>query len=188
MPRVSDRAFRPSESIVQSAGAPPVSARQNTIDFPSSDALARKSHTSGTSGVNEAIRLALERFRPGEVHASVKSYNNHVGVPISLARLPREATYGVFEIGMNHAGEITPLTKMVRPHIAVITTVAAAHLEFFKSVTEIAEAVEQAKRLVSELGVRSLCVHGDHPEAVAFAREVRRALDADRVTLRPFVV
>jgi UPF0271 protein len=55
-------------------------------------------------------------------------------------------------------------------------------------VTEIAEAVEQAKRLVSELGVRSLCVHGDHPEAVAFAREVRRALEADGVTLRPFVV
>ena len=57
-----------------------------------------------------------------------------------LARMPREAQFGVFEIGMNHAGEITPLVQMVRPHIAVITTVAAAHLEFFKSITEIAEA------------------------------------------------
>ena len=57
-----------------------------------------------------------------------------------LARMPREAQFGVFEIGMNHAGEITPLTQLVRPHVAVITTVAAAHLEFFNSVTEIAEA------------------------------------------------
>ena len=76
----------------------------------------------------------------GPTHSSIKSFNNHWGVPLMLARMPREAQFAVFEIGMNHAGEITPLAQMVRPHVAVITTVAAAHLEFFKSVTEIAEA------------------------------------------------
>jgi UDP-N-acetylmuramoyl-tripeptide--D-alanyl-D-alanine ligase len=70
----------------------------------------------------------------------VKSFNNHWGVPLTLARLPREAQFGVFEIGMNHAGEITPLVKLVRPHVAVITMVAAAHLQFFDSVSDIAAA------------------------------------------------
>ena len=70
--------------------------------------------------------------------ASVASYNNHVGVPISLARLPREARYGIFEIGMNHPGEIAPLARIARPDVAMITTVAAAHLEAFASIEGIA--------------------------------------------------
>ncbi len=73
-------------------------------------------------------------------HASVASYNNHWGVPLTLARLPRDAAYGVFEIGMNHAGEIEPLTRMVRPHVAVITTVEPVHIEFFRSISAIADA------------------------------------------------
>jgi len=92
----------------------------------------------GKTTTKEAIRAVLAAAGP--THYSIKSFNNHWGVPLMLARLPREAQFGVFEIGMNHAGEITPLVQMVRPHIAVITTVAAAHLEFFKSITEIAEA------------------------------------------------
>ncbi|WP_417686196.1 UDP-N-acetylmuramoylalanyl-D-glutamyl-2,6-diaminopimelate--D-alanyl-D-alanine ligase [Roseibium sp.] len=92
----------------------------------------------GKTGTKEALRLSLERS--GKVHASVASFNNHWGVPLTLARMPADTEYGVFEIGMNHAGEITPLVKMVRPHVAIITTVQAVHLEFFGSVEKIAQA------------------------------------------------
>lgn len=92
----------------------------------------------GKTGTKEALRLAFERL--GATHASVASYNNHWGVPLTLARMPREAAYGVFEIGMNHAGEIEPLTRMVRPHVAVITTVEPVHIEFFRSIWGIADA------------------------------------------------
>jgi UDP-N-acetylmuramoyl-tripeptide--D-alanyl-D-alanine ligase len=92
----------------------------------------------GKTGSKDMLRLALGG---AEIcHASVGSFNNHWGVPLSLARLPADKGFAVFEIGMNHAGEITPLTLMVRPHIAVITTVEAVHLEFFASVAGIAEA------------------------------------------------
>lgn len=85
----------------------------------------------GKTSSKEALRLALARVAPGRTHASVQSYNNHTGVPLSLARMPRASRYGVFEMGMNHAGEIAALTRLVRPHIAVITWVGAAHIEFF---------------------------------------------------------
>ncbi|PQA89274.1 UDP-N-acetylmuramoylalanyl-D-glutamyl-2, 6-diaminopimelate--D-alanyl-D-alanine ligase [Marinicaulis flavus] len=94
--------------------------------------------SAGKTSTKEILRAVLGS--DGEVHAADKSFNNHWGVPLTLARLPMRADYGVFEIGMNHLGEITPLTKLVRPHAAIVTTVAAAHLEFFKSVEEIAEA------------------------------------------------
>jgi UDP-N-acetylmuramoyl-tripeptide--D-alanyl-D-alanine ligase len=92
----------------------------------------------GKTGTKEALRLALAK--DGTVHASAASYNNHWGVPLSLSRLPADARYGVFEIGMNHPGEITPLARMIRPHVAVITTVAPVHLGNFASVDEIADA------------------------------------------------
>ncbi len=92
----------------------------------------------GKTGTKEALRLVLEGA--GETHASAASYNNHWGVPLSLARFPASARFGVFEIGMNHAGEIEPLTAMVRPHVAIVTTVAPVHLEFFASVSDIADA------------------------------------------------
>ncbi len=66
-----------------------------------------------------------------KVHRSVKSYNNHTGVPLSLARMPADSDFGVFEMGMNHAGEIAALTQMVRPHVALVTAIAPAHIEFF---------------------------------------------------------
>jgi UDP-N-acetylmuramoyl-tripeptide--D-alanyl-D-alanine ligase len=92
----------------------------------------------GKTGTKEALRLVLGS--QGETHASQASYNNHWGVPLSLARLPRSARYAVFEIGMNHAGEITPLTQLVKPEIAIITTIAPGHFGHFRSLDEIADA------------------------------------------------
>jgi UDP-N-acetylmuramoyl-tripeptide--D-alanyl-D-alanine ligase len=92
----------------------------------------------GKTGSKEALRLALST--EGETHASAASYNNHWGVPLSLARCPAGVKFAVFEIGMNHAGEITPLTHMVRPHVAIITTVEPVHLEYFGSLEKIADA------------------------------------------------
>ena len=96
--------------------------------------------SAGKTGTKEALYAALDRFRPGKAHRSVKSYNNHVGVPLSLARMPASADYGVFEMGMNHAGELAGLTRMVRPHVAIVTTIAPAHMEYFGSEEAIADA------------------------------------------------
>jgi UDP-N-acetylmuramoyl-tripeptide--D-alanyl-D-alanine ligase len=94
--------------------------------------------SAGKTTTKEMLRACLTPL--GKTHASEKSYNNHWGVPLTSARMPADTRYAVFEIGMNHAGEITPLTKMVRPHVAMITTVEAVHLEHFGSVEAIAEA------------------------------------------------
>jgi len=92
----------------------------------------------GKTTTKEAIRVVLSAA--GRTHASIKSFNNHWGVPLMLARMPADADFGVFEMGMSAAGEITPLTQLVRPHIAVITTIAPAHLEAFDSIDGIAAA------------------------------------------------
>ena len=94
----------------------------------------------GKTGVKEAIFAALDRASRGRAHRSVKSYNNHVGVPLSLARMPARAKYAIYEMGMNHAGEIAALTRQVRPHVAVITTIAPAHIEMLGSEEAIADA------------------------------------------------
>jgi UDP-N-acetylmuramoyl-tripeptide--D-alanyl-D-alanine ligase len=94
----------------------------------------------GKTGVKEAIFTALERGSKGRAHRSVRSYNNHVGVPLSLARTPSRSRFGVFEMGMNHAGEILGLTAQVRPHVAVVTTIAPAHIENLGSEEAIADA------------------------------------------------
>jgi UDP-N-acetylmuramoyl-tripeptide--D-alanyl-D-alanine ligase len=94
--------------------------------------------SAGKTGTKEALRLALAPS--GSVHASAKSFNNHWGVPLSLANMPRAVRFGVFEIGMNHAGEIDALTRLARPHFAIVTTVAPVHLGFFPSVEAIADA------------------------------------------------
>src|SRR3954447_19373475 len=91
----------------------------------------------GKTSTKEALRLVLGR--QGDTHASAASYNNHWGVPLSLALMPGSAKFGVFEIGMNHAGEITPLTRLVRPHVAMITTIAPVHLAFFGTLEAIAD-------------------------------------------------
>ncbi|MGB3336454.1 MAG: UDP-N-acetylmuramoyl-tripeptide--D-alanyl-D-alanine ligase [Devosia sp.] len=92
----------------------------------------------GKTTTKEAIRLVFEAA--GQTHASIKSFNNHWGVPLMLARLPEAAQFGVFEMGMNAPDEIRPLAQLVRPHIAVITTIAPAHLEAFSSLDGIARA------------------------------------------------
>ena len=94
--------------------------------------------SAGKTGTKEALRLALGPS--GSVHASAKSFNNHWGVPLSLANMPKDVRFGVFELGMNHAGEIDALTRLARPHIAIITTVAPVHLGYFLSVEDIADA------------------------------------------------
>ena len=91
----------------------------------------------GKTGTKEMLRQCLSRA--GAAHASEKSYNNHWGVPLTLARMPEATEYGVFEIGMNHPGEIAPLVRMVAPDVGIITTVEAVHLAQFASVSEIAE-------------------------------------------------
>ena len=154
----------------------------------------------GKTGTKEALRLALSP--DGETHVSAASYNNHWGVPLSLARCPQSAKYAVFEIGMNHAGEIAPLTKLVRPHVAIVTAIEPVHLEFFGSLEKIADAKAeiflglepggaavlnrdnaQYARLAAAakaVGVKRIVSFGEH--AKADARLLRVSLQADSST------
>ena len=91
----------------------------------------------GKTTTKEMLRAALSAFGP--THAAVASYNNHWGVPLTLARTPRDAAFCIAEIGMNHAGEIAPLARLARPHVAVITTVAKAHVGHLGSIEAIAD-------------------------------------------------
>lgn len=108
----------------------------------------------GKTGTKEALRIALESQAP--TYASQGNLNNQWGVPLSLARMPRDTAYGVFELGMNHAGEIRGLTKQVRPHVSVITTIEAAHLEYFGSVEGIADAKAEIFEGMDAAGVAVL--------------------------------
>lgn len=92
----------------------------------------------GKTGTKEALRLALSG--QGPTHASASSFNNQWGVPLSLARMPRETAFGIFELGMNHAGELSELSLIARPHVAMVTNVEAAHIGYFASVEAIADA------------------------------------------------
>ncbi len=122
----------------------------------------------GKTGVKEALKAALSRFAPDAVHASVKSYNNHTGVPLSLARMPEESRFGVFEMGMNHSGELAELTQLVRPHIAIVTWVASAHREFFATETDIAMAKAEIFAGLPKGG--TAIIPHDNPHADLLAR------------------
>ncbi|MEJ6594252.1 UDP-N-acetylmuramoyl-tripeptide--D-alanyl-D-alanine ligase [Parasphingorhabdus sp.] len=87
----------------------------------------------GKTGTKEALYAALDRCSFGKAHRSVKSYNNHVGVPLSLSRMPEDTKFGIFEMGMNHAHELSALTRLVRPHAAIITAIAPAHIGNFSN-------------------------------------------------------
>ena len=100
--------------------------------------IAAVTGSAGKTSTKEALGHALGRQAPTAISAA--SYNNHWGVPLSLARMPRETAYGIFEIGMNHPGEIAPLSRLVRPHVAIITNVEAAHTAFFDSLDGVADA------------------------------------------------
>jgi UDP-N-acetylmuramoyl-tripeptide--D-alanyl-D-alanine ligase len=124
--------------------------------------------SAGKTTTKEILRLALGAL--GATHCSDKSYNNHWGVPLSLASMPRNAQYAVFEIGMNHFGEIRALVSLVRPHVALITTIAPAHLEFFGTCEAIADAKSEIFESVVPGG--AALIPSDSPYA---ARLVMRA-------------
>jgi UDP-N-acetylmuramoyl-tripeptide--D-alanyl-D-alanine ligase len=156
----------------------------------------------GKTGTKEALRLALSK--DGETHASAASYNNHWGVPLSLARCPASAHYAVLEMGMNHPGEIEPLSRLARPDVAVITTVAPVHLEFFGTLAKIAAAKAEIflglepggaavlnrdnsqfahlKRRAKAANVSRVVSFGEH--AKADARLIKCALHADCSTVQ----
>ncbi|HZT25912.1 MAG TPA: UDP-N-acetylmuramoylalanyl-D-glutamyl-2,6-diaminopimelate--D-alanyl-D-alanine ligase [Pseudolabrys sp.] len=160
----------------------------------------------GKTGSKEALKLALAAN--GTTHASAASYNNHWGVPLSLARCPQDAQYAVFEIGMNHAGEITPLTKLVRPHIAIVTSIEPVHLEFFGSLEKIADAkaeiflgvepngaavlnrdnaqYERLQTAAKAAGVARVVPFGEH--AKAEARLLRLSLQPDSSTVEASIL
>lgn len=100
--------------------------------------IAAVTGSVGKTSTKEALRFVLAR--QGATAATTGNLNNQWGVPLSLARMPLATVYGVFELGMNHPGELTPLSRLVRPHVSIITTIAPAHIEFFRSVGEIADA------------------------------------------------
>ena len=130
----------------------------------------------GKTGVKESIFAALDRASHGDAHRSVKSYNNHVGVPLSLARMPGRARFGVFEMGMNHAGEIAALTRQVRPDVAVITTIAPAHIEMLGSEEAIADAKAEIFQGLEPSGIAVIPAdspHFDRLKAAADALDVK---------------
>jgi UDP-N-acetylmuramoyl-tripeptide--D-alanyl-D-alanine ligase len=124
----------------------------------------------GKTGTKEALRLALSG--QGMTHASVGSFNNQWGVPLSLARMPREATFGIFELGMNHEGELAELSPIARPHVAVITTIEAAHLGYFASLTAIADAKAEIFDGVEPGGAAVL--NRDNPHFARLAKAAKR--------------
>jgi UDP-N-acetylmuramoyl-tripeptide--D-alanyl-D-alanine ligase len=125
----------------------------------------------GKTGTKEALRLALAR--QGETHASAASYNNHWGVPLSLARCPETARYAIFEMGMNHAGEIEPLTRLVCPQVAIVTTVEPVHLEFFGSVEAIADAKAEIFLGLEPGG--AAVINRDNPQFARLEKSAKRA-------------
>ena len=158
----------------------------------------------GKTSSKEMLRQALAPS--GEVHASAASFNNHWGVPLTLARMPASAAFGVFEIGMNHPDEIRPLVKMVRPHVAIITTVAAAHMGNFKNLTEIAAAKSEImeglvadghlllnrdnekygwlKKRAGELGVANVLSFGENSKADFRLLNCKLLPDCSTITAR----
>jgi UDP-N-acetylmuramoyl-tripeptide--D-alanyl-D-alanine ligase len=129
--------------------------------------------SAGKTGTKEALFAALDRAAPGEAHRSLKSYNNHVGVPLSLARMPRETRFGVFEMGMNHAGELSALTRLVRPHVAIVTSVFSAHREFFASEEDIADAKSEIFEGLEEGGTALVPFDSPHRERLLAAARRR---------------
>ncbi len=156
----------------------------------------------GKTGTKEGLKHILED--QGRTHAAVASFNNHIGVPLTLARMPADTEYGIFEIGMNHADEITPLSGMVRPEAAIITTVEAVHIENFPNVEAIADAkgeifeglvdggtailnrdnphFERLKARALACGAGTIIAFGEHTEADARVTRMALQPDASSVT------
>ncbi|WBO23387.1 UDP-N-acetylmuramoyl-tripeptide--D-alanyl-D-alanine ligase [Sphingomonas abietis] len=129
----------------------------------------------GKTGTKEALFAALDRAVPGKAHRSVKSYNNHVGVPLSLSRMPAETRFGVFEMGMNHAGELDALTRLVRPHVALVTAIAPAHSAFFSGEEAIADAKGEIFRGLEPGGTAIIPYDSPHRDRLIAAAEPHAA-------------
>jgi len=129
----------------------------------------------GKTSTKEALYAALDRCRPGKVHRSVKSYNNHTGVPLSLARMPRDAEFAVLEMGMNNKGEIAALARLVRPNVALITAIAPAHIENLGSEEAIADAKAEIFEGLEPDGVA--IVPNDTPHRDRLVKAARRRAD-----------
>jgi UDP-N-acetylmuramoyl-tripeptide--D-alanyl-D-alanine ligase len=162
--------------------------------------------SAGKTTTKEVLRHALSHT--GTVHASTASFNNHWGVPLTLARMPENVRYGIFEIGMNHPGEITPLTKMVRPHIAIVTLIAAAHLGNFKNLNEIVHAKAEIfsgvgpagwallnrddakyamlQKLAKKAGVKQVAGFGEHERSEVRLLNAKYLDDCSTITARVF--
>ncbi|MCR8826376.1 UDP-N-acetylmuramoyl-tripeptide--D-alanyl-D-alanine ligase [Pseudosulfitobacter koreensis] len=137
---------------------------------------ARVVAVTGSVGKTSTKEMLLAMLGDqGRTHASVASYNNHWGVPLTLARMPQDTEYAVIEIGMSHPGEIAPLARMARPHVALITTVAAAHLEAFNDITGI--ALEKAS-IIDGLEYGGSAILNNDVETAAILQA--KALDAKR--------
>ena len=128
--------------------------------------IAAVTGSVGKTSTKEALALLLGR--QALTHASAGNLNNHIGVPLSLARLAPEARYGVFELGMNHPGEIAPLARQVRPHVAIITNVGPAHLEFFQDEAGIAD--EKAQIFAGLESGGTAVLNRDNPHYMRLAR------------------
>lgn len=137
--------------------------------------------SAGKTTTKEMLRTVFEALAPARTHASVKSYNNHWGVPLMLASMPATTRYGVFEIGMNHSGEIAALVPLVRPHVAVVTNVLPVHLSQFASVDEIAHAKAEIFSGLGEGGIAVL--NADLPaQHVAILRAAAARRQARQLT------
>ena len=126
----------------------------------------------GKTSTKEALFAAFERWRPGRVHRSVKSYNNHTGVPLSLARMPRDAEFAVLEMGMNNPREIAALARLVRPHVAIVTAIAPAHIENLGSEEAIADAKAEIFEGLEPEGIA--IIPNDSPHRDRLVRAARR--------------
>jgi UDP-N-acetylmuramoyl-tripeptide--D-alanyl-D-alanine ligase len=129
----------------------------------------------GKTSTKEALFAALDRNRPGKVHRSVKSYNNHTGVPLSLARMPRDVEFAILEMGMNNKGEIAALTRQVRPHVAIVTAIAPAHIENLGSEEAIADAKAEIFEGLEPHGIA--IVPNDTPHRDRLVKAARRRAD-----------
>ncbi len=158
----------------------------------------------GKTTTKEMLRTVLAPS--GSVHAAIGSFNNHWGVPLTLARMPEDAKFGVFEIGMNHPGEITPLVKMVRPHVAMITAIAPAHIGAFDTIEDIARAKAEIysgvvpggyvlvnhddrrytmlRDLASDAGIEHLASYGQKRGSDFWLRELEKTGDGSRLSVR----
>lgn len=132
--------------------------------------IAAVTGSVGKTGVKQALHHVLSR--QGLAHASEKSFNNHVGTPLSLARMPPAARFGVFEVGTNAPGEIGPLAQLVRPHVALVTTVEAVHIGHFACEEAIAREKAALFDGLEQGGVA--LINGDNRHGPLLARLARR--------------